>query len=260
MENKEPRKIGLVHLVYLLIIAVLIMATVITLNFVGEETLDQKIAFAATLISIIIGALAIFIAVYQGLTQSSSIEKVNEATTRVEEASRTLGELTKITEDVREIKNSFETYDFEKAHNTIDEIKNKFNQFDEGNSKVSSQEFTLTKIEYELIFNDNSHVVTDYFILKWHKSGKCLDVPTASKIICSGDQDLVDFYMYTAFLMTKIRSVSKIKGFNIYKSRVENKNVYEIKEVPDYFEELASYQTEFRLDLKDNIDKYFENN
>ncbi|MGP4076861.1 hypothetical protein [Halobacillus sp. K22] len=93
------------HLIYGLVISTLIIVFLSVLFFSSEE-LNTDLAFGATLLSIIIGALAIFMTAYQGITQSTMMSKLKDSAERVDVSTKELQsiDINKIAANVTDVK------------------------------------------------------------------------------------------------------------------------------------------------------------
>lgn len=154
-----PNKIYRVHFIYVVIILLLIIAFISGISFSDNDVLVDTISVTSGVVSIIIGALAIFIAIYQGLTQGTSIQKMNESADRVEATTKRL-----MNTNIGEIGERLISLD-----SSVSELTNEYRD-----AKEISEDFHITKDAYKTIF---LHAENEYFFSTIIEKAYDIDAP-----------------------------------------------------------------------------------
>lgn len=243
------RKISISHVWYWIGYLILITACISTLFFVSDSTLVVSIGFAASIVSIIIGIIAVFITVYQGLTQSSSVEKMQEASDRVENVTKTLEKLGGIIEKIDRIDKSLNDADFKTIHEKLDMI----DYSDLGNTgSLPANKISLTEAQFKLVYSySRIEINFNYYLLKCYESNKPVDV--FAHIMHMAKRSKIEVYdmdnalAISGYLVVVFLKYSMVQGFSI-----DDKYV---KSVPSFFPRMVN--DEIELKAKETIDKLF---
>jgi len=147
-----PKKIDRVHFIYVFLITILIISFISGFKLIDSPLVIDVISITSGMISIIIGMLAISIAIYQDLTQETSIQKINESSNRV-------SEITKILEDM-DLPERLDTIEEKITEKGMEEVIN----------AESDKKIDLTKKNYQDIFlRSRNEIYFSMFILETYK-------------------------------------------------------------------------------------------
>ncbi|MDT0161623.1 hypothetical protein [Bacillus sp. AG4(2022)] len=161
------KKIDVVHLVYLSIIWLLITAFIAGVSFLEDTNVVNAFSIASACISIIIGVIAIFITIYQGLSQGLSVQKINESAERVEIATKRL-----------------ESFEFEKIDQKMDKILDSMsNDFKPSSEPPIDNDIEISVDAVKKIFIKAKVDITfAYYIINSYRKDIDLDMVGFSKI------------------------------------------------------------------------------
>ncbi|GIN11417.1 hypothetical protein J26TS2_12840 [Shouchella clausii] len=246
------KEINLVHVWYWIGYLILIISCIATLFFVSDADLVISISFAASIVSIIIGIIAVFITVYQGLTQSTSVEKMQDASDRVESVTKSLEKLGSLNEKIERIDKSLYEADFKTIHKKLGMLNySKQNVLIDGVSEgfkidLSMEDFftLFSLMKVESTFN--------YYVLKCHLNNRPVDIEEYIRFLLN--QNIIEGYdkrtaiTHVGLLTDHIIKYDFIAGFDIDEE-------YYVKEIPSYFSELT-HRTINAKD-KEKIDDFF---
>ncbi|QSS99765.1 hypothetical protein IMZ31_17130 [Pontibacillus sp. ALD_SL1] len=145
----------IIKLNYIFIIWLLITSFIGGLAFFNNDAMINIVSISSALISIIIGVLAIFISLYQSLSEKTSIQKLDESANRIQFITREL-----------------EKFDFEKVKTDLNSIRKKVDTvFSTENSDYNDMNFDEDTYK-TMIISSRVNQVMSYFIFKFNEAGK----------------------------------------------------------------------------------------
>ncbi|RSL32657.1 hypothetical protein D7Z54_14495 [Salibacterium salarium] len=245
---KLPKEINSVHFVYLFLLFTIILGFLGGLFFSNNVDVFNAISFSSALISIVIGLLAIFIATYQGLTQSTSVEKIQEASDRV---------------DV--ITGKLENYDFEMMDTKLDDIKEKthildslqmFSNQDLDNDNDNDNDNEKVQLKEESFRHLFINKKIDIYFLNLYKIARekeGIDLRKVLKEFSGIESNKISYGFLKGLMVKNHLIISKVEGVQ---ASLDKKGYLVVSELPDFLNEDDYYISNSKI--KDHLQKIQE--